>query len=265
MRFPWANTLLLALVLAELASGFFGLVSGSPDEAYFILSHRIAGYGLLVILGWKAVNILFSLRWRRPAVPRAASLTLLALLVLTLALGYAWSFTGPFSVARFSGVSWHIYAGATLIPVLAWHSIYHTRGFPVTFWADRRSFLRLAGLGIAGLALWKLGDVGAQLAGLSGATRRFTGSYEATRRTGGDFPVVSWLNDRPAPVDTERWMLTIRGAVGREVTMSYEELVSQAEMTATIDCTGCTDMSTCHAEESATKHLGLGPRLESLA
>jgi hypothetical protein len=37
VRYQWANSLLLALVVVELATGFFGLVSGSRDEAVFIL------------------------------------------------------------------------------------------------------------------------------------------------------------------------------------------------------------------------------------
>ena len=62
MKFPWANTLLLVLIAAELVSGFFGLVSGSPREWYFIVAHRISGYGIIVILAWKGANVLFSLR-----------------------------------------------------------------------------------------------------------------------------------------------------------------------------------------------------------
>lgn len=242
MRFPWANTLLLVLILAELASGFFGLVSGSPDKAILMQTHRVAGYGILVILLWKSRVILFSLRKppvrRRSASPRTASLVLATLLAITLALGLAWSFTGPLSFAWFSGVSWHIYVGAALVPILAWHSLYHTRGFPLAFWADRRSFLRLTGLAVAGLALWQVGELAARLAQLSGGTRRFTGSYEAPTRAAGVFPVVSWLNDRPAAVDLSHWRLTIRGAVEREVDLGYGDIAPEAEVTATIDCTG---------------------------
>ena len=238
MKFPWANTLLLALILAELVSGFFGLVSGSPDRAVFIQTHRVAGYSIVVVLIWKGVNILISLRWRRPAVPRIASLILLVTLFATLGLGYAWAFAGSFAFGLFSGMSWHIYVGAALVPVLVWHSLYHTRGLPITFWADRRSFLRLAGLGIMGLAMWQVGERGTRLLGLSGAGRRFTGSYEARRRVDGSFPVVSWLNDRPAPIDPTGWTLTIGGAVEHERVLSYEDLAPDAELTATIDCTG---------------------------
>ena len=76
MRFPWANILLLALIGVELVSGFFGLVSNSPDEAAFILAHRIAGWGIVAVLVWKTANVVRSLRWHRSAAPRTASIVL---------------------------------------------------------------------------------------------------------------------------------------------------------------------------------------------
>ncbi len=239
MKFPWANTLLLVLIAAELVSGFFGLVSSSPREWYFIVAHRISGYGIVVILAWKGANVLFSLRWKRAAAPRTASVVLMALLAVTLALGFAWSFVGPFGWAWFSGVSWHIYVGAALIPLLVWHALYHTRGFPIGFWADRRTFLRLAALAVAATAAWQAGELSAKAASLSGARRRFTGSHEATSFSGNAFPLTSWLNDRPARVDPAAWRLTVGGAVERELSLGYDELsAADAETTATIDCTG---------------------------
>ena len=239
MKFPWANALLLALIAAELVSGFLGLVSSSPREWYFIAAHRISGYGIVVILAWKGVNILFSLRWKRAVAPRAASVVLMALLAVTLALGFAWSFVGPFGFGWFSGVSWHIYFGAALIPLLVWHALYHTRGFPIGFWADRRTFLRLAALAVAATAAWQAGELSAKAAGLSGARRRFTGSHEARSYSGNSFPLTSWLNDSPSRVDPAEWRLTVGGAVARELSLAYDELsAADTETTATIDCTG---------------------------
>ena len=238
MRFPWANTFLLAFILAELVSGFFGLVSGSPDRAIFIQTHRAAGYGILVVMIWKAANILVSLRWRRAVAPRAASLALLIALAVTMALGLTWSFAGPFGFVWFSGLSWHIYAGVALVPILVWHSLYHTRVFPISFWVDRRSFLRLGGLALMGLALWQVAELGTRLGRLGGANRRFTGSYVAPTRAAGVFPVVSWLNDRPTPVDPDRGRLRIEGAVEREMELGIDDLAPNTEVTATIDCTG---------------------------
>ena len=234
MRYPWANTILLALIAVELVSGFFGLVSNSPDEAAFILAHRIAGWGIIAVLLWKARNIAASLRWARRPAPRAASLALAAALALTLALGFAWSFVGPMSFWLFSGVSWHIYIGGALVPILIWHALYHTRGFPAKFWVDRRSFLRLAGLAIAAAALWRIGETAAAIGGLSGATRRFTGSYDAGSYSGNAFPLTSWLNDNPAPISASEWRLTIRGAVANPAVLRYDDIAADAELTATL-------------------------------
>ena len=135
-------------------------------------------------------------------------------------------------------MSWHIYAGAAIFPVLVWHSLYHTRVFPLRSWADRRAFLRLAGIAALGAGLWQLGEVGTRLSGLGGASGRFTGSYRAPVRAAGVFPVVSWLNDRPGPVDRDRWRLAITGAVRRETVIQYAGLSPRYEVTSTIDCTG---------------------------
>ena len=68
-----------------------------------------------------------------------------------------------------------------------------------------------------GLAFWRLAELGAEVGGLSGASRRFTGSYEAQPRAPGVFPVVSWLNDRPTRVDTDEWRLRIGGSADRDL------------------------------------------------
>jgi len=238
MKYPWANTLLLVLIAVELVSGFFGLVSGSPDEAIFILAHRISGWGIIAVLVWKLANVVRSLRWPRSATPRTASIVLAIALTATLALGFVWSFVGPISFWLFSGVSWHIYIGGALVPILVWHALYHTRGFPLRFWVDRRTFLRFAGLTIVGIALWRAGEVAASIGGLSGASRRFTGSYEATSYSGNAFPLTSWLNDNPRPINEKEWQLNIGGAVANPVSLKYADLSPNKELTATIDCTG---------------------------
>ena len=267
MRFPWANTILLLLLLAEMVSGLLGLVTGSEDLAIFIQAHRVAGYGILLILVWKAGNIAFSLGRARSDGPRAASLLLLAMLCTSLALGFAWSLFGPFSFLMFSGMTWHIYVGVALAPVLAWHAIYLTRGYPVRYWADRRSFLRLAGIGVAAFASWQVVEAAARVWGLSGAGRRFTGSYEAGSFSGNRFPRVSWLNDSPRPIDLTEWSLTVRGAVERPLAIRYDELGPTAEITATVDCTGgwhSTQVWRGHLVSDLLAESGLKPSARSV-
>ena len=238
MRFPWANTLLLTFLALELVSGFFGLTSGSENRAIHIQLHRIAGYGILITLVWKTANVARSLKWPRPVSARAASIALSALLVICLATGVVWSLIGPYYWWIFSGVSWHIYVGAAIAPLLVWHIWHMVRGFPIGFWADRRLFLRTAGAFAVGLVAWQATEAVARAAELSGQRRRFTGSYKAKDFSGNDFPRVSWLNDSPDPVDAETWRLRVFGAVDRELELGYSDLSDMVETTATIDCTG---------------------------
>ena len=93
-------------------------------------------------------------------------------------------------------------------------------------------------MALAGFVGWQLSEGIARAADLSGQSRRFTGSYETRNMSGNDFPRVSWLNDRPAPIDVESWRLRVFGASERELVLSYDDLDGRREVTATIDCTG---------------------------
>ena len=245
MKHPWVNILILVFVTVEFVSGFFGLVSGLRDEAVFIIIHRIAGYSLVVLLVWKVAVILFALRNRkRGRMERTGSLVLFGLLIVTLGLGFAWSAAGPYfyrppSGISWSGVSWHIYVSVLLIPLVVMHAITYIKSFPLplSFWVERRSFLRFAGVALTGLLFWQTGEQVVRAAGLSGKDRRFTGSYEGTR-INGDFPVVSWLNDEVPRTDMGLWRLSVHGLVKRDLSLEYADLTSNDELTATIDCTG---------------------------
>ena len=237
MRYAWANILLLVMAAAELLSGVLGLVSGSSDQAFFILSHRIAGWGLVAVIGWKLANITGSLRLRRSGGVRVGSLVLLVLLTATLALGLAWSLVGPFSFWLFSGLSWHIYLGVALGVLLAWHLTRFIRVIPLAYWSDRRSALRLIGIGVAGALLWQAAEASAKVGGLNGSHRRFTGSYEADSFNGNQFPQTSWLNDVPPAIVAEDWRLRVNGAVHHNLSIPYGD-IGDDEIVATLDCTG---------------------------
>ncbi len=229
---------MLLFIGAELVSGYFGLTSGSEERAFHIQVHRVAGYGILAVLGWKTVNVLRSLKWPARAGVRVASLILTLLLLVTLALGFAWAWIGPFYWGPFSGVSWHIYVGVAIVPLLAWHAWHMVRHVQIGFFAERRLLLRAAGLAVAGFVGWRVSESVVRAAELSGQSRRFTGSYETGSFSGNSFPRVSWLNDRPDRVNVEEWNLDVFGAAERQLTLSYDDLSRGAETVATLDCTG---------------------------
>ena len=243
MRYPWANVLLLLLMALELVTGYLGLTSGTPQWVAALHLHRIGGFAIVALLLWKGRNILPPLtrlrRWRRLLVPHLASLLLFALLLSSLALGMAWSHTGPYYFMGFSGVSWHIYLAVAMIPIVLWHTIFHRSTLRPQFWAERRSFLRLGGLLVAGLVLWRAGELGTKVLGLAGSQRRFTGSYTASSFSGNNFPETSWINDNPQPVDEKTWRLKVTGRVERELEIPYEDVTRHhTKVTATLDCTG---------------------------
>lgn len=242
MKYPWSNIFLLLLLAAELVSGYLGLIGGTPDWAAALHIHRILGFSIVVLLFWKGRNILDRLRqrrlWRYHWPSFVAALLLLGLLLGSLGLGLAWSHLGAFHFWGISGVSWHIYVSLALTPLLVWHFLKYRWIARPQFWADRRAVLRLGGLAVAGLVLWRVGEAVNHFAGLPGAERRFTGSYELGG-IGNDFPVTSWLNDNPPAVDAANWRLEVSGVVRRKLLLSYADLVGQdAQVRATLDCTG---------------------------
>lgn len=247
MPYPWANVILLFLLVAELATGLFGLVSGSSDRAIYLHLHRILGFSILAVFLWKSRNIFRSLsRIRRLRAGKTTStpipygsLAIVLLLALSVGLALVWSHAGPFKFQNFSGVSWHIYVSVPLAPLLLMHAFSKRWTLRPAFWAQRRNFLRTGGLALAGLALWQLVEFTAVGLKLPGSQRRFTGSYAAASFSGNSFPSTSWINDDPDPINPSNWTLQVTGHVERELTLAYNEIAAlDTQMTATLDCTG---------------------------
>ena len=92
----------------------------------------------------------------------------------------------------------------------------------------------LLGAGAAGLYFAASGAV--RLGALSGANRRFTGSYETGSFDPEVMPTTSWLVDPILAVDPDRWRLTIVDDVGR-YQLGLDELAAfGVRMRATLDC-----------------------------
>jgi hypothetical protein len=95
MRYPWVNIALLILLMAQLLTGFFGLISGAPVFAWVLWLHGIIGYAILVIFVWKGQIILDVIRRRRLDLTRAVFLLFTLLTLVILATGLIWSEAGP--------------------------------------------------------------------------------------------------------------------------------------------------------------------------
>jgi hypothetical protein len=240
MRFPWANTLLLLLILLQAVTGYFGFTAGRPAERWLLWLHGIGAYAILLLLFWKGAIILDVFgRGRRWTLRRLAFLFMLALLLVVLLSGLWWTFYGPHYLFGFSVISLHIYLAVALFLLVAWHTIAYRWILNRPRSRDRRAFLSTSALAVAGLAAWAVSDQAKRLLALPGALRRFTGSYERASFSP-NFPTVSWINDRPAPVDLDIWRLTVDGAVARPLTFDYDQLLALAprDLQTILDCTG---------------------------
>jgi DMSO/TMAO reductase YedYZ molybdopterin-dependent catalytic subunit len=240
MRYSWANVALLLLLLIQTLTGYYGLVEGRESFRWILWLHGIGAYAIVVLLYWKSSIILDAWgRKKRWTMRRAGFVVLVVLLLLTLLAGLAWTFYGPLYLFGFSLVSLHIYLAVPLMLLMVWHFWHMRFVLRVRQSLGRRLFLGTAVAAITGLLAWRASNWGKSRFALPGATRRFTGSYETGSFTG-NFPVVSWIADRPPPVDGTQWRLVIEGAVERPLSFTYQELrqLATAERTETLDCTG---------------------------
>jgi len=240
MKWPSVNILLLVLLVIQTITGYLGFTNGREARAWLLVTHGVVAYTLVLLLVFKASIILDAWRRKRRWTGRRIGFALtLALLLLTLLLGMLWTFNGPLYLGGFSLVSLHIYAAVPLMLLMLWHA-WHMRYIRRVEGALGRRLFLGALAAVASGQLLRAGSERAKThAGLPGGRRRFTGSYEAARFTP-DFPVVSWIADRPSPVAVAGWRLRVAGAVARPFNLTYEELLSlpQRELTAALDCTG---------------------------
>ena len=216
MRFPWANIALITLFSLELLTGYLGLIHSNPEWIAAMHLHRITGFAILALFIWKSRNILSS--FNRP--PQLADLAgnhgacpRHSCWASSRCSGWGWrgATWGSYRWMGFSGTTIHMTLAITLVPLLLWHSLRHRISFRKRYVADRRNFLRLAMLGVAGLAVWQVSERLQLLAGTPGAERRFTGSYP---EDGSTFPVTMWLNDRTPHVNADTWASQGIGSCG---------------------------------------------------
>jgi len=240
MLFPWANTVLLILLLTLAGSGYAVLTNGAEPFRFWTWLHGAGGMGVVILLVWKGRNVFSAwksgLEW---TLRRVAFAVLAGILLGTLASGFIWTWNGPLYLSTFSLMTVHSLLGVLLAALLIWH--FWVMRFIVNHPAshDRRAALRLLGAGLAGAGLWIAWNAGKKGLELTGALRRFSGSYETGSGTP-NFPAVIWLNDRIPAVGLDTWRLKVEGQVARLVEFGYDRLseLPQAALTAELDCTG---------------------------
>jgi DMSO/TMAO reductase YedYZ molybdopterin-dependent catalytic subunit len=225
-------TLLVALALA-FATGAGAVATGSPRGRWIVLAHGAAGL-LLVALAPAKTRIARS-GLRRNGAGRYASLLLAGLTVAALVAGVLHSTGLVRAVAGLPALWFHIAFALALVPLLVWHLVARgVRGRRTDL--SRRVLLRTGWLVGLAAALDAVVTVGTD-AGLPGARRRFTGSYETASFDPARLPPTIWLADAVPAVDPERWRLQVVDA-GSHRELGLAELTAAAvRRRALLDCT----------------------------
>ena len=219
--------LLCALVLA-FATGVGAVWTGSARGAWVVIGHGLVGVTVVLLIPWKSRVVRHGMRRKRWTRWISYALAALALAALTTGL---LSGTGlAANLIDRETLWWHVAIALALVPPLLWH-IFSRVVRPKRTDLSRRNLLRagtLAGLGIAAYATTA---AVVTVAGLPGARRRFTGSYEVDAA---NMPNTIWLNDSTPAIDLDRWRLD---AAGRMFSLADLAAMRQETVRATLDCT----------------------------
>jgi DMSO/TMAO reductase YedYZ molybdopterin-dependent catalytic subunit len=211
------------LLLAGVLTGVLANTVGVNWPLDLMQLHAAAALAILLLAPWKYVVIRRGLtRPRRPRPVKALSVTLLILVLVTVASGLIHStghleFVGPLTLMQI-----HVGAAVGALAAVLGHFVLHAVR-PRAADADRRALLRLAVLGVGAAVATVAWDT-------AGATRRrFTGSVPKA-----DLEVTSWINDGVQRIDPAAWRLRVGTAT---LDLPAVLALPHERFTAVLDCT----------------------------
>lgn len=210
------NLGLLVLLISAAATGLLAFAIGTPTASrVVVLAHGASGLALLVLARPK--GLLVRRARNRPVAPRRslAGPALGALVGVCVLTGVTHSLgaTGPY----LGVTTLQVHVGSAIaaaVPLLA-----HLLAHPVVARRSdlsRRSALRAAAVGAVGVLGWFAVETTAAAAGLPGARRRATGSYERGSGDPARMPTTQWISDRVQRLGDDHVLVVRRGvtAVG---------------------------------------------------
>jgi DMSO/TMAO reductase YedYZ molybdopterin-dependent catalytic subunit len=231
------NLALLVLLTGAFVTGWLAFAVGAASGARAVaVLHGVLPLGILVLAPWKSAIVRRGLRRRRSHTDAVA---LAVVVVTSLLTGIVHSTVGPLQVGGVSALAVHVASAVAAILLAVAHVLRRPqrvrRGD-----LSRRTALRTLALGgtaaLAYAALWSLTSV----AGLPGARRRETGSYERGSGDPSAMPVTQWFTDDVPVLDPTAYVLRIGRPGEPERRVAYADLVAKAGTTraAVLDCTG---------------------------
>ena len=174
-RSRWTNLALLVLLAGSFVTGWvaFG-VEGWPGSRTVSWVHGVLGLGILVLAPWKSVIVRRGLRRRRR---HAVAVAFAIVVAVSLLAGIVHATLGPLQVAGFNVLAVHVAAAVAAVPLALRHVVRRRQRVRATDLSRRTALRAIAVAGTAALAYAAL-ESATSLAGLAGARRRATGSYE---------------------------------------------------------------------------------------
>ena len=228
------NQALLVALLFAFGTGVATVAIGSPNEAWVAIGHGISGMAVVLLIPWKSRVVRGGLR--RARLSRWLSLLLAALVLLTLIAGLGYASGLVRSIAGKPGLWVHIAVALALVQLLIWH-VSARRIRPRRTDLSRRALMRAGVLAAGAVALYAASEAAIRVLGLSGARRRFTGSYETASFRPEAMPSTSWLLDPVPAVDPDQWRLAVNDGQGRRELTLAQLAGFGTQARATLDCT----------------------------
>ncbi|MGA7909964.1 MAG: molybdopterin-dependent oxidoreductase [Candidatus Dormiibacterota bacterium] len=225
------NLGLIALLAGAFLTGWLAFAYATAPARWSLVVHATSGFAILLLLPWKSMIARHGLQRPRPG--RWASIALAALVLVSLLAGLAHSTGALVTWGPFTAMELHVGAAIAAVPLAIWHiAARPIRVRPADF--SRRAFMR-GGMAVGVAATAYVASEGVvRAATLPGASRRFTGSYEAGSFQPALMPVSSWMFDSIPQIEAATWRLR----AGSQ-TWSYDQLAAfDDRVTATLDCTG---------------------------
>jgi hypothetical protein len=225
------NAVLLVLAAAAFLTGWLAFAFATSPGRWALVAHAVAGCALVLLIPAKsALSRAGVVRRRRGW---WLSVLLAALVVVSLAGGFAHSLGAPWLPAGLTALEFHVGAALALVPLFLWHVVARPiRVRPADL--QRRQLLKGGVLLVGAATLYGLTEATGRVLGWPGARRRFSGSYQVGSDDPGGLPPTQWLLDQVPDVSTEEWALS---AGAHRV--PYAQLDAYGDrVRATLDCTG---------------------------
>ena len=231
------NLALLLLLAGALATGWLAFgVEGAPQSRAVSVVHGVLGLGILVLSPWKTVIVRRGLRRRRG---HALAVAFAVVVAVSLLAGVVHAALGPLEVAGVSALDVHVASAVAAVPLALFHVV-HRRQRPRATDLSRRTALRAIAVGgTAALAYGAVESI-TSVAGLPGARRRATGSYEVGSGVPSAMPVTQWFTDDVPRIDLATYALLVSRPDEPTLRLSYADLLATvgSNQSAVLDCTG---------------------------